>query len=114
MISVYQWDFGLTHTWPIDAIENNFASSPRRNQSDVADGSNFVICKFRSTHKIAKLSSSINSKLKIQALLWCFCQELSTVMRSLGLQASQSELEEMMTEADEDGSGRDMVEAFLN
>ena len=34
-------------------------------------------------------------------------------MRSLGLQASQSELEEMMTEADEDGSGRDMVEAFL-
>ena len=72
----------------------------------MADGSNFVICKFRSTHKIAKLSSSIYSKLKFKLYYDVFCQELSTVMRSLGLQASQSELEEMMTEADEDGSGR--------
>ena len=41
-------------------------------------------------------------------------QELSTVMRSLGLQASQEELQEMMTEADEDGSGSIEFEEFLN
>ena len=41
-------------------------------------------------------------------------QELSTVMRSLGLQASQEELQEMMTEADEDGSGSIEFEEFLS
>ena len=41
-------------------------------------------------------------------------QELSTVMRSLGLQASQDELQEMMTEADEDGSGSIEFEEFLS
>ena len=41
-------------------------------------------------------------------------QELSTVMKSLGLQASQEELQEMMTEADEDGSGSIEFEEFLS
>ena len=35
-------------------------------------------------------------------------------MRSLGLQASQEELQEMMTEADEDGSGSIEFEEFLS
>lgn len=35
-------------------------------------------------------------------------------MKSLGLQASQQELQEMMTEADEDGSGSIEFEEFLN
>jgi len=41
-------------------------------------------------------------------------QELETVMKSLGLQASQQELQQMMTEADEDGSGSIEFEEFLN
>ena len=35
-------------------------------------------------------------------------------MKSLGLQASHQELQQMMTEADEDGSGSIEVEEFLN
>ena len=35
-------------------------------------------------------------------------------MKSLGLQASQQELQQMMTEADEDGSGSIEFEEFLN
>ena len=41
-------------------------------------------------------------------------QELSTVMKSLGLQATQLELHQMMTEADEDGSGSIEFNEFLN
>ena len=36
------------------------------------------------------------------------------MMKSLGLQASQEELQEMMTEADEDGSGSIEFEEFLS
>ena len=35
-------------------------------------------------------------------------------MKSLGLQASQQELQQMMTEADEDGSGSIEFNEFLN
>ena len=42
------------------------------------------------------------------------CQELATVMKSLGLQATQLELTQMMTEADEDGSGSIEFDEFLN
>ena len=35
-------------------------------------------------------------------------------MKSLGLQASRQELHQMMTEADEDGSGSIEFEEFLN
>ena len=35
-------------------------------------------------------------------------------MKSLGLQASQQELQQMMTEADEDGSGSIEFEEFLS
>ena len=35
-------------------------------------------------------------------------------MKSLGLQASHQELQQMMTEADEDGSGSIEFEEFLN
>ena len=41
-------------------------------------------------------------------------QELATVMKSLGLQATQLELTQMMTEADEDGSGSIEFDEFLN
>jgi len=41
-------------------------------------------------------------------------QELSTVMKSLGLQPSPQEIQEMMTEADEDGSGSIEFDEFLN